>query len=417
MTIESRSPDVVIIGAGQAGVETAAALRMAGHDGGITVIGEEAGAPYFRPPLSKAFLAGTAEPAELTLRGTDFYERERIHLRTGVSAATVDTSKRTVVLADGQHIPFGALVLATGSRARLLVDDSLAQASNVLYLRTMNDAAVLRNRLTPGVRIAIIGGGYIGLEIASAAKQAGAEVTVIEAADRVLARVTSEPVSEFFQRLHREEGVEVITGARIGGYGIDVAGDVSAVMLTDGRTIEADFLLVGIGVVPRTELAEQIGIEVDNGIVVDEYLRTSMPGIYAVGDVARYPCPQHGGLRRLESAPNASEHARTVAQNILGTSTPLTALPWFWSDQFGLKLQSVGMSATADTVVSRDLEDPRRLGVFYLRNGRLIAADLVGFVADFAAAKRLIASGIAVDPDLLVRSEVPLKSLLSPAAV
>jgi 3-phenylpropionate/trans-cinnamate dioxygenase ferredoxin reductase subunit len=321
-------------------------------------------------------------------------------------------------LDDGDTIPYGSLIIATGSMARRLPNPELRGASNVLTLRTIDDTLRLQEYLRPGARAAIIGGGYIGLEIASAAQRAGVETTILEAADRVLARVTSAPVSEFFQQIHREEGVDVRTGARIVGFRTDARGDVAAVLLDGAPALEVDFVLVGIGVTPRTELAERAGALVDNGIVVDSHLRSSIPGVYAIGDVSRHPCQQHGGLRRLESAPNASEQARHVARSILGDEAPYSALPWFWSDQYDLKLQSVGLSATADTVVVRpNPGQDRKLEVFYLEAGRLIAADIVGAPGDFALSRKLVESRTALDSEVLSNPDIPLRSFLAAASV
>jgi 3-phenylpropionate/trans-cinnamate dioxygenase ferredoxin reductase subunit len=411
--MSTRTDRIVIVGAGHAGVEAAAALRMAGSAGPITIVGDESATPYSRPPLSKGILAGTAQLPEIVLRGDEFYQREDIDLRPGRTVAEVDAPGRIVHLDDGDTIPYGSLVIATGSQARMLPNPELRGAANVLTLRTIDDTLRLQEFLRPGARAAIIGGGYIGLEIASAAQRAGVKTIILEAADRVLARVTSAPVSEFFQRIHGEEGVDIRTGARIAGFRTDGRGDVAAVLFDDAPALEVDFLLVGIGVTPRTDLAERAGALVDNGIVVDEQLRTSLPGVYAIGDVSRHPCPQHGGSRRLESAPNASEQARHVARSILGDEAAYSALPWFWSDQYDLKLQSVGLSATADTVVMRSTPGhDRRLEVFYLAGSKLIAADIVGAPADFAFSRKLVESKTVVRPEALADPDVSLRTFL-----
>ncbi|MGC9537401.1 NAD(P)/FAD-dependent oxidoreductase [Streptomyces sp. UG1] len=412
--MSTRSDRIVIVGAGQAGVEAAAALRMAGSDVPITVLGDESAAPYSRPPLSKGILTGTAQFPEIALRTDQFYVREGIDLRVGRAVAGLDAAGRTVHLDDGETIPYESLIIATGSKARMLPHPELRGAANVLTLRTIDDTLRLQEFLRPGARAVVIGGGYIGLEIAAAARRAGVETIILEAADRVLARVTSAPVSDFFQQIHREEGVDVRTGARIAGFRTDAQGNVAAVLLDGAPALEVDFVLVGIGVTPRTELAERAGALVDNGIVVDTHLRTSVPGVYAIGDVSRHPCPQHGGLRRLESAPNASEQARHVARSILGDEAPYSALPWFWSDQYDLKLQSVGLSATADTVVVRpNPGHDRKLEVFYLEAGKLIAADIVGASGDFAFSRKLVESKTVLDPEALADPDVPLRSFLA----
>ncbi len=406
-------PGIVIVGAGQAGIEAAAALRGLGYAGSIVIIGEETTAPYSRPPLSKAYLAGASELTDLELRNEDFFSHQNIDLRIGATATAINRTDKSVQLADGSAVAYDHLILATGAVPRTLPDPA-AQAANVLSLRTAADARRLREHLSPGARLVIVGGGYIGLEIGSAARRRGVEVTLLESQDRVLARVTSEPVSAFFQRIHAEEGLEIITGARTERFLTGPDGDLTALELADGRHIDVDVMLVGIGVLPRVNLAEEAGLVVDNGIVVDEYLRTSDPAIFAIGDVARHPSPQGGGLRRLESAPNASEQARVVAANVLAREQAYESIPWFWSDQYDLKLQSVGIAVDPDDVIVRETADePRKITVLYLRNGALIAADVVNNTADFATAKRLVASGQIVDRNLLGDLAMPLKALLS----
>jgi len=405
---------IVIVGTGQAGVDTAAALRLAGHRGNIVMIGEEAAPPYSRPPLTKAYLKGEASAADLLLRSEEFYPREKIDLRTGVTAVAIDPSAHEVLLSDGERLRYDRLVLATGGRARRLDRPELAHARNVHTLRNLEDASALRARLVPGARAVILGGGYIGLEIAAVARQAGVEVTVLEAAPRVLARVTSPIVSEFFQRVHGEEGVRIVTNARVDAFVTDASGDVAAVRPAGVAPIEADFLLVGIGITPRVELAEAAGLHVDDGIVVDELMRTSADDIFAVGDVARHPDPRHGGLRRLESVPSASAQARCVAAALTGGPRVPDAPPWFWSDQYDLKLQAAGLAVGHDRVIPRgDPRAGRQLTVLYLRGDVVVAADVVNRPADFAAAKRLIAAGHAVDSRRLADPDVPLKTFIA----
>jgi 3-phenylpropionate/trans-cinnamate dioxygenase ferredoxin reductase component len=403
------SETTVIVGAGHAGGETAVALRMAGYEGRIVLIGDESLPPYSRPPLSKAYLAGKAEA--LLLRNAEWYANQRIAIRTGTLVTAVEPADHRVLLDDGDAITYDHLVLATGGEPRRITGPDLDRARNLHTLRGLDDAARLRSALTTGVRLVVIGAGYIGLEIAATARQSGAIVTVIEAAPRVLARVTSPPVSEFFQRVHREAGVNILLGTTVDGFGTDDAGDITAVHVAGQPPIPADLVLVGIGITPRTRLAQDAGLNVSDGIVVDEHMQTSAPDIYAVGDVARHPCPQHGGLRRVESVPNASEQARCVAATIIGAPMPYRALPWFWSDQYDVKLQSVGLAASHDHVVVRG--NPlagSQLTVLYLRGPKIIAADVIGSAADFAAAKRLIAAGTLTDRHLLADPAVPLKS-------
>jgi 3-phenylpropionate/trans-cinnamate dioxygenase ferredoxin reductase subunit len=408
---------VVIVGAGQAGADAAAALRMAGHEGEIVLVGEEPSPPYARPPLSKAFLAGEVGEESLLIRSPSVYASNRITVRAGTAVARIDREAHEIVLASGERLGYDRLVLATGGEPRRLDTPETARASNVLTLRTLADATALREYMRPGARAVIIGAGYVGLEIAAAARARGLEVTVVEVAPRVLARVTSPVVSAFFERIHREEGVEIITGATVDGYEVADCGDVTGVRLADGRVLPGDFVLFGVGMVPRTELAEQAGLHVDNGIVVDDRMRTTDPDVFAIGDVSSHPDPRNGGLRRLESVPNASEQARIVASVITGSPRPYDATPWFWSDQYDLKLQTAGLAAAYDDLVVRDdPADGRRLTVLYLRGHVVIAADTVNRPADFAAARKLIAAGRPVDLDVLRDSGVPLRSLVATVA-
>ena len=407
------SSPVVIVGTGQAGGDVAAALRMAGHAGHITLVGDELHLPYSRPALSKAFLTGNVDEEAILLRDARTYRTQNIAVHSGEFATRIDREGHRIE-ADGQWLSYDKLVLATGGQPRRLDNPNLTNASNVFSLRTLSDAKRLREELTPGTRLVIVGGGYIGLEIASAARQAGVDVTVLEAADRVLARVTSPVMSEFFETVHREEGVRVEINAKIDGFDVDSGGDVTAVRLQDDHLIPADSVLVGIGLIPRTELAESSGLAVDNGILVDQHMRTSDPDIFAIGDVARHPDPQHGGLRRLESVPNASEQARIVAAAITGVRRGYEALPWFWSDQYDCKLQVAGLSIGYDTLVVRRHPDaPRRITVLYLREGVVMCADVVNNPSEFAVAKKLITTGVSVDRDALADPDVALKTALT----
>jgi len=404
---------VVIVGTGQGATELATALRILGYRGALTMIGEEPVLPYSRPPLSKAYLRGEVDEAELHLRSADLYEREGIELRLGVRASGIDPAARCVQLDDGSVVKYDRLVLATGGTPRRLASQQLRHATNVHTLRSLADATALRKRLGPGVRCIVIGGGYIGLELAAAARQIGTSVTVVEAAPRVLARVASPVISEFFADMHRQHGVHVLLDTAVQGFTVDNSGDVSAVQVASHADLPADVVVVGIGIAPRTELAEIAGLEVNDGIVVDAYLRTSAECVYALGDVARHPDPQHGASRRLESVPNASEQARALAATLLGQPHPAPTAPWFWSDQYDVKLQTVGLYAGDDDVVVRRSPDGRRLCALYLRNCVIVAADIVNSPAEFAAAKKLVAAGIPIDPQALADPSVALKGLVT----
>ncbi|MFE9327595.1 NAD(P)/FAD-dependent oxidoreductase [Nocardia sp. NPDC052278] len=408
---------VVIVGTGQAGSDTAAALRMAGYPGEISMIGEERSLPYSRPPLSKAYLLGEIGSEDLLIRRAASYEQQRIEVRTSTHVDAIDSARTEVVLADRERIRYDKLVLATGGTPRPLTGFDGMRARNVHTLRTLEDADRLRTHLVSGARAAIVGGGYIGLEFAAVARSKGVQVTVLEAAERVLGRVTAPAMSEFFEQVHRAEGVEIIVNAQVADFDTSDSGDVTAIRLLDGTRIATDFVLVGVGLAPRIELATHAGLAVDDGIVVDPAMRTSDPDIYAVGDVARHPDPTRGGMRRLESVPNALEQARIVAAHISGTRRRYEAPPWFWSDQYDLKLQVVGLSGGHDrAIVRRGSSDSRAITVFYLRRNVLIAADVVNRPADFAAARKLVSVGAVVDPDLLADSTVPVRSLVQSAS-
>lgn len=405
---------VVIVGTGQAGADTATALRMAGYPGEIVMIGEEPTLPYSRPPLSKAYLLGDVDAERLAIRPADIYEQQRIRVITGTPVTAVDRAGNAVVLADGERMRYDKLVLATGGRARQLPQSATIGAQNIHTLRTLEDADRLRDRLTPGAHGVVIGGGYIGLEFAAVARSKDVRVTVLEAADRVLARVTAPVISEFFERIHRDAGVEIVVGAQLDSFELNGSGDIAAVRLADDTRIDADFVLLGIGLAPRTELADAAGLPVDDGILVDPAMRTWDPDIYAVGDVARHPDPDRGGMRRLESVPNASAQARIAAAAITMDRRPADAPPWFWSDQYDFKLQTVGLSTGYHRAVVRaDAANDRAITVFYLRDGVVVAADVVNRPADFAAAKKLVSAAAVVDPVLLADTSVPLRTLVS----
>ncbi|MGP3637358.1 NAD(P)/FAD-dependent oxidoreductase [Streptomyces sp. 24-1644] len=414
MDIEPTAADrVVVVGAGQAGADFVAALRMAGHQGPVTLVGEEPGYPYALPPLSKAYLSGKATAEDLHIRPPSMYEQQRIELRTGTRVSAIDRAARHVVLTGGERLAYTRLVLATGGRARRLPAPGLDEAPNVHYLRTLADASAMRHQFVPGARLVVVGGGYVGLEVAAIARRGGLDVTVLEALPRVLARVTAPQVSAFYQRVHTEEGVDIRVGAAVTGFAFAADGSVAAVELKSGERLDTDIVLVGIGLIPHTELAEQAGLAVDNGIVVDEHCRTEDPAVLAIGDCTSHPCGEHGGRRRLESVPNASEQARTAAATVTGNLQPYTAIPWFWSDQYNVKLKTTGLSAGYDDVVIRGTTDTgRSFAAFYLKDGQVRAADVISSPRDFTAARKLVAARARVDPETLKDLSLPLKHLL-----
>jgi 3-phenylpropionate/trans-cinnamate dioxygenase ferredoxin reductase component len=406
---------VCIVGAGHAGGELALALRQQGCTGSIVLIGNEAHAPYQRPPLSKAYLKGECEAASLCLRQQVVYDRSKIELELNVCVARIDPHAKTLSLADGRTIGYTQLALTTGGRARRLdtADALLAErAANFHYFRTIDDVLKIRARLTAGARLVIVGGGYIGLEVAAAAVSRGVSVTVLEALPRVLARVTAPEMSTFYEQVHREAGVDVRTGIAVTGFEMSASGEeVSGVKCSDGVVVPADVIVAGIGITPNTELALAAGLRVDNGVVVDEYARTSDPCIVAAGDCTNHPNALTGRRVRLESVPNAVEQARSAAATLVGKQLRHDAVPWFWTDQYDLKMQMVGLSQGYDSIVLRGSMNKRSFTIFYLKDGGIIASDSVNRPQEFMISKRLVAAHSRPDPASLADESTPLKAL------
>ncbi len=406
---------LLIVGAGNAGAELASAARLHGWTGRIVLLGDEPHLPYHRPPLSKAYLAGTAEADALLLRPQSAYDKAAVECMPGVRATSIDRAARRVQLHDGSHIDYEALALCTGGRARPLACAGLADGkppSNLHTLRTRDDADALRAGLAPGRRLAIVGGGYVGLEVAASARKLGAEVTLLEALPRVLARVTGPQLSAFYETVHREAGVQIRTATRVERVECDATGDIASLVCSDGQQLAVDVVVAGIGMLPHTELAQQAGIKVDGGIVVDAFSRTSDPRIVAAGDCTVHDSALYGRRIRLESVPNALEQARAAALTLCGKPRANHSVPWFWSDQYDLKLQMVGLSQGHDAIVLRGEPASRSFIAFYLSAGRLIAADAVNRPADFMVAKKLVDQRGDVDAQALADAAVPLKSLL-----
>lgn len=411
----SRPPALLIVGAGNAGAELAVAARQQGWAGAITLLGDEPHLPYHRPPLSKAYLAGSAPADTLTIRQQAAYDKALVSVRTGVKVQRIAPAARCVVLDDGSTLAYDKLALCTGGSARLLRVDGLAEGAapnNLFYLRRREHSDAMRAALLPGTRLVVIGGGYIGLEVAASARKLGAEVTVLEALPRVLARVTGPQLSAFYESVHREAGVDVRAGVAV--VRVDCADDgrVTAVVCADGSRIPADVLVVGVGMLPNVALAEAAGLVVDGGIVVDALCTTSDPDIFAAGDCTVHDNLAYGRRIRLESVPNALEQARVVAATLCGKPRAAPAAPWFWSDQYALKLQMVGLCEGFDEFVLRGDMAQRSFIGFYLRRGQLIAADAVNRPAEFMVAKRLVGEGLAVTAAALADEAVPLKQLL-----
>ncbi|WP_028079687.1 NAD(P)/FAD-dependent oxidoreductase [Solimonas soli] len=411
MTHPSTQADVVIVGAGQAGGEVASALRQQGFTGSVVLLGDEPYVPYRRPPLSKAFLSGEATLESLFIKAQTVYEKLNIECRFGVGVESLDRAARRLRLYDGTTLDYGKLVLATGGRPRKL---SLPGADhpNVHYVRTIADILKLKEQFGAGKKLVIVGGGYIGLEAASVGIKKGLEVTVVEALPRVLARVTAPEISAFYERVHKSRGVKLYTG--VGVHSLEGDPLVTGVTLADNTLVPADIVIVGIGLIPNVELADMAGIEVSNGgIVVDRYAQTSDPDIYAAGDCTFHENVFFDRRMRLESVPNAMEQGRIVAAAIVGKPVAYSAVPWFWSDQYELKLQMVGLSQGYDQLVVRGSLDSESFSAFYLKDGVVISADAINRPQEFMVAKKLVADRIKVDAAQLADESVVLKSLLA----
>lgn len=383
-------------------------LRAGGYEGELVLIGNERSLPYQRPPLSKGYLPGKAGKDDLAFRPQSYFEQNNICLLLGHAVTSIDRATRSVVLDNGDKIEFDALVLATGASARKLPADIGADNEKVFSVRNMSDVDFLTPHMTAGRKMVVIGGGYIGLEMAAAAKMSGLDVAILEAAPRILARVASGKTSRAIRDIHRRNGDRVLEGdgvSRILGNN----GVVSTVVLASGREIGADLIIVGVGASPNIYLAKEAGLLTGNGIIVDVYGRTSDPKIWAVGDCANFP---HGGKRlRLESVGHAIDQASTVAANLLGKERPYSAKPWFWSDQYTSKLQIAGLSQQGDQVIERQ---SRRGGCsyWYFRDRNLVAVDAIDDPASYMIGKKMIEAGISVSPETISSGDSDLKSLL-----
>ena len=396
---------VLIIGAGHAGGSVAAFLRQYGHEGLIVLAGEEDAPPYQRPPLSKAWLKGEADLEALLLRPLSFYAEQNIDFRPSTVAVSVDAEAKTVAFHDGSSETYDLLVLATGSTARKLPVPG-GDHPELLELRTLKDAERLKAVLGPGKRLAVVGGGYVGLEAAASARALGAEAVVIERAPRVLARVASETLSTFFTAQHRARGVEIVTGAEVTAVAKD------GVTLADGSVVRADAVLIGVGAMASDGLARSAGLRCDDGVVVDDQARTSDPAVFAVGDMTRRPIPVHGGVHhRLESVPNALEQAKQAAAAIVGRPGPAPEVPWFWSDQYEFKLQIAGLPFDADRQVVRGDPTTGGFAVFHLNGDRIVCVEAVNAAPEFMAGKQLIGKGTPVDATKLADRAVSMKAL------
>ncbi|MTD43239.1 NAD(P)-binding protein [Conexibacter sp. W3-3-2] len=405
---------IVVVGAGHASAQLCASLRQDGWAGEILLVGDEPSLPYQRPPLSKTYLAGATTLDELLIRPADFYDKQQVTFRQGRVTA-IDRAARTVALDDGGTLAYDRLVLCLGARPRRLTIPG-SDLAGVHQLRDAADIEAIRGSLADTRRAVIVGAGYIGLEAAASLRKLGVDVTVLEVADRVLQRVTAPEVSAFYERVHREEQVDVRVGTAV--QALEGDGRVRGVRLSDGSTLDAQLVIVGIGVVPNVELARDAGLAVDDGIAVDAHGRTEDPAVFAAGDCASGFHARYDRRLRLESVPSAVEQAKLVSGAICGIEKPGGALPWFWSDQYDLKLQIAGLSTGYDEVVLRgDPAEGRSFACFYYRRGALIAADCVNRPQEFMFSKRAIGQGLSPQPAELADPDTALAALLrAPAA-
>ncbi len=403
---------IVIVGAGQAADQAVHTLRRKGFAGKLAVVGDEPCLPYQRPPLSKKFLAGALERERLFFRAGQFYSEHAIETHLGRRVEEIERRARRLRLDDGSILPYDGLLLATGSRPRPLPVPG-ADLGGVHTLRTLADVERIRAELRGGGRLVIVGGGYIGLEVAATARELGLDVTVLEMADRVMNRVTCKQISGFYETEHARHGVRILTESKVQALlGNPSSGHVSAVRTEDGAEHPADVVIIGVGVTAVDELAQAAGLECANGIVVDEFCATSDPAIYAAGDCTNHPNLHYERRLRLESVDHAFEQAGSAAQNLLGIATVHDKVPWFWSDQYDLKLIIVGLCQDHDTVVVRGSVAERSFSACYLRGGELIAIDSVNSPRDQMAARKLIAARARPNLDRLADPGIALKDAL-----
>jgi len=400
----------VIIGASHAASQLGPDLRKKGWSGKILIITEESVIPYHRPPLSKEYLAGKKDFDQILIKKPSLYEKNGVEFLLNTRVTKIDRENKSVLLENNDSIAYEKLALTTGARVREIPVPG-AELTGVHYLRNAHDVEQIMPLVVTDKKAVIIGGGYIGLETAAVLNQLGMQVTVLEMMDRVLERVTTPEVSAFYERIHTEEGVSIVTGAAVSS--ITGSDQVQSVVTSDGKEYPADLVIVGIGVIPNTELAEDAGLDVNNGIVVDEFTRTSDPDIVAAGDCTWHHNPFYNRHIRLESVQNALDQARVAAATLTGKLEPYDTLPWFWSDQYDLKLQMQGLAAGYDEVVIRgDVENSRKLAIFYLKENRILSVDAINSPPEFMVGKKLILAKKVVDKTKLADPDVPIKSFL-----
>ncbi len=401
---------VVIIGAGQGGLQVAESLRSAKYAGEIVLCGEEDFLPYHRPPLSKGLLLGEMSVDQLTIRQPAVFEKKQITVHTKTTVTAVTPAQKTVTLADGSTLDYDHLVFATGATPRPL-PLSGADADGVHSLRTLDDTLAVQASLATANNVIVVGGGFIGLEMAAVARKMGKQVTIVEFADRLMARVVSPEVSAFYQQLHQQQGCKLLLNTGVTGLTIHSTGAVTGVEVNDSEVLPADVVVLGIGVVANMALAQSAGIECAQGIVTDRSGRTSMPDIYAIGDCAVQKL-EDGSMLRLESVQNAVEMAKACAAAITGEDKPFVAAPWFWSDQYHIKLQMVGLSSGYDQIVLRGDKTTETFSYFYFKAGRLLAIDSINRAADHMVGRRLLQAANSLTPEQAADTLFDLKTAI-----
>ena len=403
------SDKVIVIGGGQAAVAFAAKYRALGGTAPIAILCDEQSLPYQRPPLSKKYLLGEMERERLFFRPRDWFLDNAIEVLKGQGAQSIDRTEKTVTLRDGAKLAYDKLLIATGSRARKLPEQICQNAKNIFTVRSLEDVDAMRPYFQSGRKLAVIGGGYIGLEAAAVARGLGVETTIIEASTRILGRVASPQTADYFRNLHQQNGAEILEGAALERFDF-ASGNVSGAVLSNGRTIAADFVIVGIGIFTNSEIAEAAGIDCDEGISVDAQSRTNDPHIYAAGDVTRFA--YQGQNIRLESVQNAIDQAENAAKNILGQAEAYEPKPWFWSDQYDVSLQIAGLNLGYDDVVLRQSNDPKAQSVWYYRGDQLIAVDAMMEPRSYMIGKRVIEAGKTIPKDIVADPDQDLKPFM-----
>jgi len=402
--------DVVIVGGGHGGAQVAVMLRTQKFEGSIAIVGDEPELPYERPPLSKEYFAGEKEFERIQLRPAKYWDEREVTMLLGKRVVSVDPAAHTVTTDGGETISYGKLVWATGGHPRMLPIPG-GDLPGVQGVRTRADADAMKAAAETARQIVVIGGGYIGLEAAAVLSKAGKKVVLLEALDRVLARVAGENLSRFYEKEHREHGVDVRLGVSV--EAIEGSDHVTGVRLADGEVIPADLVIVGIGIVPAVEPLIAAGAEGGNGVLVDAYCKTSLPDVYAIGDCAAHENAfAEGACIRLESVQNANDQANVVAKGICGVEAPYHAIPWFWSNQYDLKLQTAGLSNGHDQAVLRGDPGARSFSIVYLKAGKVIALDCVNATKDYVQGRMIVTAGVSATPEQLADTETPLKALL-----